>query len=253
MIMSQVRNGRNGIASGVYYGMVGAAEARRLGVAGQRFNDSLAAYEKLRGKYVDEFAGSEESLKKYIRTGFGRWDGRHRTEEDARRDISAASAQMDEDQLVADTQEEVKRREGLSGGLGFALTGTIVLAIISLLTALFALVKAILDFLNNRAARAHDRESFDRRTEEVRREEKYQAEQLDKTIAENRAKRQAEAAEAAEARAHAGRQMAGLSRVTIIGLGIAAALSLLKGYQRGRAIRAAAGPIRGAVGSGRFA
>lgn len=253
VIMSQVRNGRNGIATGVYYGMIGAEEARRLGVTGQRFNDSQAAYERLRREYVEEFAGSEEALKKYIRTGFGRWDGRHRTEEDARRDISAAAAKMDEDQLVADTQEEVKRREGLSGGLGFVLTGTIVTMILSALVALFTLVKAILDFINNKEARKYDKESFDKRSEEVRREEKHQMELQDKSIAENRENRRAEVEKAAQAQAHEGRLVADLSRVTIIGLGIAAALSLLKGYQRGRAIRAAVGPIRGAVGPGRAA
>ena len=160
---------------------------------------------------------------------------------------------MDEDQLVADTQEEVKRREGLSGGLGFVLTGTIVTMILSALVALFTLVKAILDFINNKEARKYDKESFDKRSEEVRREEKHQMELQDKSIAENRENRRAEVEKAAQAQAHEGRLVADLSRVTIIGLGIAAALSLLKGYQRGRAIRAAVGPIRGAVGPGRAA
>lgn len=236
-IMNQVRKGKNGIATGVYYGMVGEAESKRLGVTGKQYKESKEAYEKLRGKYVDEFAGSEESLKKYIRAGFGRWDGRHRTEAAVRQECETDAKRMDEDQLVASAQEEVKRKEGLNGGLGVVMTAAIVSAIIALITAIIMLVKAILDFINNKKAREHDRERFDKQAAEVHRAQEFQKEQQDKAIAEAQANRRAEAAEAAKEREKVVKQTASISRSAIIGLGIVAALAMFKSFQRNRTMQ----------------
>lgn len=236
-IMNQVRKGKNGIATGVYYGMVGEAESKRLGVTGKQYQDSKEAYDKLRGKYVDEFAGSEESLKKYIRTGFGRWDGRHRTEATVRQECETDAKRMDEDQLVASAQEEVKRKEGLNGGLGVVITAAIVSAIIALITAIIMLVKAILDFINNKKAREHDRESFDKQAAEVHRAQEFQKEQQDKAIAEAQANRKASAEEAAKEREKVVKQTASISKNAIIGLGIVAALAMFKSFQRNRTMQ----------------
>lgn len=236
-IMNQVRKGKNGIATGVYYGMVGEAESKRLGVTGKQYQDSKEAYDKLRGKYVDEFAGSEESLKKYIRTGFGRWDGRHRTEAAVRQECETDAKRMDEDQLVASAQEEVKRKEGLNGGLGVVMTAAIVSAIIALITAIIMLVKAILDFINNKKAREHDRERFDKQAAEVHRAQEFQKEQQDKAIAEAQANRKAEAEEAAKEREKVVKQTASISRSAIVGLGIVAALAMFKSFQRSRTMQ----------------
>lgn len=255
-IMNQVRKGKNGIATGVYYGMVGEAESKRLGVTGKQYQDSKEAYEKLRGKYVDEFAGSEESLKKYIRTGFGRWDGRHRTEAAVRQECETDAKRMDEDQLVASAQEEVKRKEGLNGGLGFVITASIVSAIIALITAIIMLVKAILDFINNKKAREYDSQKFDKQTAEVHRAQVLQKEQQDKAFAAAQENRKAEAVEAAKNREEAAKerekvvkQTASISKSAIIGLGIVAALAMFKSFQRNRTLQTIA-QRKGKRGSG---
>lgn len=243
-IMNHVRKGKNGIATGVYYGMVGEAESKRLGVTGKQYQDSKEAYDRLRGKYVDEFAGSEESLKKYIRTGFGRWDGKHRTEASVRQEVEADAKRVDEDQLVANAQEEVKRKEGLSGGLGFVITTAFVTAIIALVTAIIMLIKAILDYIDHKKAREYDSQKFDKQTAEVHRAQALQKEQQDKAFAAARENRKAEAVEAAKNREEAAKerekvvkQTASISKSAIIGLGIVAALAMFKSFQRNRTMQ----------------
>lgn len=243
-IMNQVRKGKNGIATGVYYGMVGEAESKRLGVTGKQYQDSKEAYDKLRGKYVDEFAGSEESLKKYIRAGFGRWDGKVRTEAAIRQECDTDGKRMDEDQLMASAQEEVKRKEGLNGGGGGDLISLIVNAVVTLFQLIVELIKSIFAFITAKRAMKHESKMFDKQAAEVHREQDLQKEQQDKAYAEAQANRKAAAEEAAKNREEAAKerekvvkQTASISRSAIIGLGIVAALAMFKSFQRNRTMQ----------------
>lgn len=233
IIMYKLRNGKDGIATGVYYGMIGKEESKRLGIEGDKFNKSKEAYEKLRNEYVRRFYGSEDSLKKYIRVGFGKYDGKTRTESDFRNEISNTERKLDKNQLIADAQQEVKRREGLNG-LGNV---DIVSMIVKFFEALFNLIMSILNFIRGKKQRKHESEQTDKMIAENQKVREHEKEVLEKNIKEKEKEREAIAEKEKLDREQAIKQTASISKYAAIGVGLLVALSAFKNHERNKTMQ----------------
>lgn len=187
VLLRKIKKGNYGIATGAYYGLIGAAESAKLGVRGDKYKESKEAYDKLRSKW-NELGGKVSALDGALRMGRNKFDGKIPSKEQLHRDVQDESRDMNAKQLEAQEKEAVKREEGLKGGLGIIATALID-TIVKIFSMIIAFIKKIINFLRQKKARTENEKAM---ADEQRRQDAEIKDQEKKAQAQMAAAAQAE-------------------------------------------------------------